>query len=145
MEYSERIEHKGIVSEIIGNTVRVNFISRSACSECHAKGYCVESDMQERSIDVNDVTGLYHPGDPVNVIMKESLGYLAILLGFIFPSVVLIVVMVLVHSFTGNDLAAGISALVSMAPYYFVIWLFRKHIKKTFSFQLEKLSEPAHE
>ena len=136
METSERIEHIGVVTDIHDGLVHVSFIARSACSECHAKGYCLESDSKEKSVDVSDQTGRFNKGETVNIVMKESLGYRAILLGFVLPFLVLI----LVQEITGNELKAGLSALVALVPYYLLLGLFKKHIKNTFSFQLEKLS-----
>ena len=140
MEPSERIEHIGIVTDIQDEHVHVSFIARSACSECHAKGYCLESDSKEKSVDVIDQTGRFQKGETVNIVMKESLGYRAILLGFILPFIVLILVLILVQTFTGNELKAGLSALAALVPYYLSLALFKKHLKNTFSFQLEKLS-----
>jgi sigma-E factor negative regulatory protein RseC len=140
MESSERIEHIGIVTDIHDDLVHVSFIARSACSECHAKGYCLESDSKEKSVDVIDRSGRFHQGETVNIVMKESLGYRAILLGFLLPFIVLILVLILVQSVTGNELKAGLSALAALVPYYLLLALFKNHLKNTFSFQLEKLS-----
>jgi sigma-E factor negative regulatory protein RseC len=145
METSERIEHTGIVTEIHDNLVHVSFIARSACSECHAKGYCLESDSKEKSVDVLDQTGRFHRGETVNIVMKESLGYKAILLGFILPFIVLIIVLLVVQGFTGNELKAGLSALAALVPYYAILALLKKQLKNTFSFQLEKFSGATNE
>ena len=140
METTERIEHIGIVTDIHDQLVHVSFIARSACSECHAKGYCLESDSMEKSVDIVDQSGRFHKGETVNIVMKESLGYRAILLGFVLPFIVLMLVLILVQKFTGNELKAGLSALAALVPYYLLLLLFKKHLKNTFSFQLEKLS-----
>jgi sigma-E factor negative regulatory protein RseC len=140
MEGSERIEHTGIVTDIHDGQVHVSFIARSACSECHAKGYCLESDTKEKSVDVLDRSGRFQKGETVNIVMKEPLGYRAILLGFFLPFIVLLMVLILVQKVTGNELKAGLLALASLVPYYLLLALFKKQIKKTFSFQLEKLN-----
>jgi sigma-E factor negative regulatory protein RseC len=140
METSERIEHMGIVTDIHDGLVHVSFIARSACSECHAKGYCLESDSMEKSVDVTDRSGKFHKGETVNIVMKESLGYRAVLLGFVLPFLVLILVLILVQALTGNELKAGLFALAALVPYYLLLALFKNHLKNTFSFQLEKLS-----
>ena len=140
MELSERIEHVGIITDIQNDLIHVSFIARSACSECHAKGYCLESDSKEKSVDVLDLSGKFQKGETVNIIMKESLGYTAILLGFGLPFVVLILVLVIVLHFTANELKAGLTAIASLIPYFLLLSLFKKHLKKTFAFQLEKLS-----
>jgi sigma-E factor negative regulatory protein RseC len=145
MENSERIEHIGIVTDIQNELIHVSFIARSACSECHAKGYCLESDSKEKSVDIIDHTGRFQKGETVNIVMKESLGYRAVLLGFVSPFLVLIVVLILVQKFTGNELKAGLSAIVATAIYYLILGLFNKNLKKTFSFQLEKLSGSLNE
>jgi sigma-E factor negative regulatory protein RseC len=145
MDTSERIEHTGVVSGIEGNIVHVSFISRSACSECHAKGYCLESDSQEKSVDVIDSTGRFYVGEAVNIVMKESLGYRAILLGFVLPFILIIAVLFVVQKLTGSELQAGLAALGSLIPYYILLYLFKNKLKNTFMFYLEKLSLSADE
>ncbi len=140
MEISERIEHIGIVTDIQNDLIHVSFIARSACSECHAKGYCLESDSREKSVDVIDHSGKFSTGETVNIVMKESLGYTAVLLGFGLPIFLLILVLIIVQKLTGNELKAGLSALASLVPYFLLLSLFKKRLKKTFAFQLEKLS-----
>jgi len=145
MEISERIEHLGIVTDIRQDLVHVSFIARSACSECHAKGYCLESDSKEKSVDVIDHSQAFQIGETVNIVMKESLGYTAVLLGFGLPFIILMLVLILVQKITGNELTAGLIAIASLVPYFLLLALFKKHLKKTFAFQLEKLSGSLNE
>lgn len=145
MEGQGKIEHSGVVESVSGHTVRVSFISRSACGDCRAKHFCVEGSTQERFIDVTDASGEYHPGDHVKVVMKESQGVLAISLGYLLPFLVMIVLLVLIQDLTKNELIAGLLALAGLALYFVILYFFRNRIKRTFTFELEKNTELLHE
>jgi sigma-E factor negative regulatory protein RseC len=134
------IEHSGVITSIEGDRIRVNFISRSACSECHAKSSCTASEMQEKTIEVFNHSGSYKVGDNVSVVMSPNLGYKAIILGYLLPFAVLLLVIIVMQMLTGNELVSGVTALASLVPYYILLSLFNKALHRTFNFQLEKRS-----
>ena len=44
------IEHEGIIEHIDGNHIKVRILQQSACSACHAKGYCTAADSSEKPL-----------------------------------------------------------------------------------------------
>ncbi len=78
------INHEGIVKNKNENTVIISITSASACSGCHAEGSCSLSGNEEKMIEVR---GNYNvkPGDNVTILMKQSMGYAALFLGYILP------------------------------------------------------------
>ena len=62
-------EHKGIVTEVTDDLVRVKIESVSACAACHAKGLCSMSDKTDKIIDVkrSQLKNEYHAGKEVMV------------------------------------------------------------------------------
>jgi len=87
------IEHDGTVKSIENGAVTVKIISASACSGCHAKGVCSLSEMKEKTVIV---PGMYNvnQGNSVIIRMKRSMGYKALLLGYIFPMILFIAALV---------------------------------------------------
>lgn len=133
------IEHKGRIDSIDGNKINVNFLAMSGCASCHAKGICSAADMQEKSVEVFDFTNQYKVGEEVNVILKQSLGFRALFLGYVLPFILVLLVLIILTAVTENEGIAGLSALLVLAPYYLILFLLRDKIRKKFTFTLNKI------
>lgn len=138
MEQRSTIAHEGIVESISDGHVRVRFTAHSACSACHAKGVCSISNSEEKFVDVtNTIPGLSE-GDPVEVILLQNQGFKAVWLGYGLPLLILLVVIFSFYAITGRDALAALIGIGSLAPYYLVVFLFRKRITRSIQFQLRK-------
>jgi positive regulator of sigma E activity len=125
----ESIEHDGIVQRSDNNSVTIKILSVSACAGCHAEGSCSLSGMEEKNVET--------PGDHVTVVMKKSAGYAAVMLGYVFPLILLILVLIILASSGVSELEAGLGAISVLIPYYFILWVFRKRISKKFTFTIK--------
>jgi sigma-E factor negative regulatory protein RseC len=130
------IEHEGIVQKSDNKSVTVKISSASACSGCHAEGYCTLSGVEEKIIEI---PGSYNvgSGDNVTILMKKSTGYSAVLLGYVYPLIIMISTLVMMIRLSVPELTAGLISILILIPYYFVLWLFRKRISKNFTFTLK--------
>ena len=135
---SERITHEGIIDHIGNDTVFVRILSKSACAECHSKSMCGVSEMTEKMVEVHVQVSDYSPGQEVNVILDQSLGNKAVLLGYLLPFALMIFVLVAASSFL-SELWAGLTAIAILPPYYLLLFLFKDKLSKTFSFRIEQL------
>ena len=138
MNSSKSIEHLGVIEQIEGSTARVVFPTHSACTACHAKGVCSVAGMQEKSVDVIH-DGDVETGEKVKVILKRSLGYKALLLGYFLPFLVVLFSLVLLTAILDNEALAGLYSLALLIPYYLIIYFYRKKIRSEFSFTIRKL------
>lgn len=132
------IEHIGTIESIDNETIKVKIISQSACASCHAKGVCNAADMQEKIIDVVKTNDDFAVGECVNVVLKESLGFWALFLGFVLPFLIILLTLIIVIYLTNNEGIAGLASLVILVPYYGILYLKRDQLKKQFSFTLKK-------
>jgi sigma-E factor negative regulatory protein RseC len=130
----------GVVSGITAANIEVNIISMSACSGCHAKGLCTAFEQEEKIISVPNVGQNVQQGDKVNVMMKISMGMKAALLAYLLPLVIVMAALLLLLETGVGELFAGVISLISLAGYYFVIYLVQDKLKKQFSFFIEKVS-----
>jgi sigma-E factor negative regulatory protein RseC len=128
----------GIVSEITAESIAVNIISISGCSGCTAKELCTAFERKEKLIFVPNAGQNVRNGDKVNVTMKVSMGLRAVLLAYFAPVVVVIAMLLFLLERGTGELFAGIISLLSLAGYYFVIYLIREKLKKQFYFNIEK-------
>lgn len=138
MSAQENITHPGIVEQLSADKVFVKILSMSACSSCHAKGMCNVAEVEEKVVELKkDPQRELEVGDQVTLEMKKSLGSYAVLLGYIVPFFLLIGVLILVLFLSGDEGAAGLSAILSLIPYYWLLYIYRKKLKNTFSFMIQ--------
>jgi sigma-E factor negative regulatory protein RseC len=140
MDKSKYIEHPGIIKEISDKNVTVHYVSTSACSKCHAKGFCGPMDEAGKVVEVTCDPSVYQQGEKVNLIMQESLGVKALLLGYMVPFLLVVIILPIMLSLTGNELLSGVIAFTSIIPYYISFYFFKDKLEKTFTFSINKLA-----
>ncbi len=133
------IEHKGFIERIADNSVVVRIISESACAACHAKGACTAADMQDKEIVVGGSTGNFKTGEMVNLVMEQSQGYKALLIGYVYPFIILFTALLSANTAGLSELGSGLLALGLLPPYYFFVYLFKNKISKNFNFSIRKI------
>lgn len=139
MSKHKSIEHKGRIDSIDGNKVIVNFLAMSGCASCQVKGVCSAADMQEKSVEVYDFTNQFQVGEEVNVILKQTLGFRALFLGYVLPFILVLFVLIVLTMITNNEAIAGIGSLGILVPYYISLFVLRNKIKKQFAFTINKI------
>lgn len=136
----EKIEHRGVVASVEGDHVRVNIVQMAACSGCKARSMCASSESKEKIIDVyeTDAEHKYRVGDRVNVCGALSMGKQAVRLAFGVPLLLIVVWMpVALLVLKLNELAsAGVMVLI-LALYFYIIYMCRERMAKTFAFWIE--------
>lgn len=139
MSNSKSVKHKGRIDSIEGNKICVNFIAMSACASCHAKGVCSASDMKEKSVEVFDFTNRFQLGEEVNLILKQSLGFRALFLGYVLPFLLVLFILIILTVITNNEAISGVGALTILVPYYLILYLLKDKIRKKFIFTINKI------
>ena len=132
------IEHEGIIDHIDGDIAHVKIDSVSACASCNAKGVCGAADQEEKYLDVPLRGEAYKAGDSVFVQVARHLGFKAVLMGYVYPFLILMAVLIGMLSAGVAELRAGSIALLSIVPYYLLLYLFRNRISKSFTFSIKK-------
>jgi sigma-E factor negative regulatory protein RseC len=130
------ISHEGIVQKVDEKSVTVRITVVAACSGCHAEGSCALSGMEDKIIEIN---GSYNvkPGENVIILMKQSMGYAALVLGYILPLISVVSMLVILISISVPELIAGLISLAILIPYYMILFFFRKKINEKFTFTLK--------
>ena len=133
------VTHSGIVKEVQGNSIQVAIISKAACVSCEINESCSLSDMEEKIIDVelfND-DRQFEIGQQVVIEMKESLGTWAVLLGYVFPFLLVFISLIIYTAIGMNEGLAGLFSVLILAPYYIILYLSRRFLRKKFTYQLQ--------
>ena len=133
------IKHRGRVERVEGSHVVVRIIQTSACSACSIKGHCNASESKEKLIDVYEAGASYQIGEEVVLCGTTSMGMQAVLLAFGVPLLILLLALGVTMHLTDDDaLISSLVGLLSIVPYYLVIYFCKDKLKKTFSFTIEK-------
>lgn len=134
------IEHKGRIEKIEGNKIKVRFTAISACASCHAKGVCTASDMENKEVEVIAEPTNYNIGEQVNIVLQQSLGFKALLYGYVYPFFLLLITLIILSFIFKNELIVGIGALSVLIPYYILLYFYKDRLQKVFSFKIQKLT-----
>ncbi len=131
------ITHPGIIQEVNGQNARVRILARSACASCHAKGMCSVADMKEKIIDVNVPRGkTYAPGDRVMLYMEQSMGNKAAFYAYFLPFLLILAVLLITFELTHNEALSGLLSIGILIPYYYVLYLLKDKMKRSFRFKM---------
>ena len=135
----QEVSHSGVVQEVTADgKVKVSIISKANCVSCQMNKSCSTSDVKEKIIEIDNYGGVLKIGEMVDVALKESTGFKALFLGYMFPFIILFTTLVVASSYSKNELFVGLLALSTLVPYYFTIYLLQNVIKKEFSFFVHK-------
>ena len=132
-----KISHSGIIESIDERCIHVRIVQTSACAACKVASYCNAAESKEKIVDVYKPAGNLKVGDAVTVTASSQMATQALLYGFAYPFVLLVMVLVAVLWLTGNEATAGLSALAALLPYYGVLYLLRKRHREQFAFDIE--------
>lgn len=133
------IRHEAVITAVEDGVVRLRIVSKSACSECHAKGMCGLADMKEKVVEVKDSgQSGFKVGDKVFLSMDNSTGFNAVLISYVVPLIILLILLLSLPMFLGNELSVGVGIIIALALYYVVVYLFRNRIGRHFVFRIEK-------
>ena len=133
------IEHRGIIQTISDDKITVGIISESACASCHAKGACTVADIKDKEVEISNFSSSFHVGQQVIITGHSSQGFKALFLGYLLPFILVISTLVISNLITNNEGLSGILALGILVPYYFVLFLFRDRMKKSFEFNIKPI------
>ena len=134
---SNKISHSGVIEQILDGCVKVRIVQTSACAACKVAAHCNAAESKIKIVDVfcSD-NSTYQVGQDVVVWASKDVANKALLLGFGIPFLLLICVLLIALRFTSEEGIAALTALGSLVPYYFMLWLLRKKIQRQIAFHI---------
>ena len=136
-----QIEHRGVVESILPHTIVVSIAQETACAACAAATLCHSSDKQEKKMEIAcQDSSSYRVGQEVTIVGSMGLGLRATLWAYIVPLVVLMAVLITASRLTGNEGLGAVIALLSLFPYYILLFLFRNKLQRRFQFQIKSIN-----
>ena len=136
---SKGIQHIGIIEKIERPHIHVRIVQQSACSECHAKSFCISSDSQTKLIEIEDHSGNFELNEQVWICGRYATGMQAVWLAFVLPLLLIVLVVTTGAILFENELIGGLAGLLILFPYYMILYLMRDRLKRKFVFTLSKI------
>lgn len=132
------ISHRGKVLSAQDGVVRVEIVSQSACSACHAAGLCSASEAKKKEVLVQSYAS-FAPGEEVNVFLRRSMGMKAVVLAYAIPLFVVLAFTVALFYLGVGELLSGLAGLAALGLWYLVVYLLRDKIAGGYAFTVEKI------
>ena len=138
MEHS--IRHDGIVESVEEGYVRVRIVQTSACAGCKVASRCHTAEAKDKVVDVRGVkdASRWHVGDAVVVSTDGSMAGRALLIGFGWPLILMLLVLVMAMAAGCSEGMTALLMLASLVPYYVGVWLCRDKIARKITFRIEE-------
>ncbi len=135
------ISHDGIVDSVSQGCVQVRIVQSSACASCKIATYCTSAESKEKLIDVyTSKATKYQVGDKVEVMARLSVGFRAVLFGFVIPAVLIFSIpFIAICGFHLTEDKAALMGLASLIPYYTLLYMLKGFFKKIMIFQIRKI------
>lgn len=137
---SSLVRHTGIIQNITSDELEILILSESACSSCKSKKVCSIAEVKEKEIFIKTNTDNYRIGEKVNVILMEKLGVYAVLFAYFFPFLIMISILIFGYYNKTSEPVMGISVILAIAVYFFILHLFKNQFNKKMTFTVEKQS-----
>jgi len=131
------ITHRGIVKGVDKDNVLVQLLDNVHCQTCDLKASC-GSVSEENLLKVKDNTGDYKLYENVQIIMHQNTGMKAVLFGYVLPFIIMMLFLFGGIIVLKSEWQAGLVALISVACYYVILFVFQKKLSAGFNLKIIK-------
>ena len=137
----ETDQRPGIVTAISPGEVTVQIQQQSACSQCHARDWCVSTECKDRYLQLKT----HGRSFSIGVVARTSVGRLAVLLAFVLPLLLLVAAVALGQSLLQLSEGGSVAlALGVLTLYYLLLYSQRQRLGRRLTLRVESLA-PHHE
>lgn len=135
---AEVISHPGRIIDITPEFITVQFTSLSACSACHAAGFCGVAEAEDKLIQIPATLGNWEIGQEVEVCLKRGMGFKAVWLAYVIPLLILLATLLSLAAAGLKEWLAGLVALAATCIYYLILRLFREKLSNEYTFYIKE-------
>ncbi|MBG7629299.1 MAG: SoxR reducing system RseC family protein [Bacteroidetes bacterium] len=135
----DNIKHEGIISEISENGITVSLKGNVNCEGCKAQSACGVSDSNDKEIEISNPTQSFQLNEPVDVVLKRELGLKAVFWAYVFPFILMFLVLIITSLFL-KEWVAGLFSLAILIPYYFMLFVLKDRFQKAFQVSILKFN-----
>ncbi len=132
------IKHEGIISKISKNNIIVSLKGDINCEGCKAQSACGVSDSNLKEIVLIKANQSFKLNEDVNLVLKSQLGLVAVFWAYVFPFILMLLVLIITSSFL-KEWVAGLLSLLVLLPYYLVLYKLNNVFEKVFKIEILKI------
>lgn len=119
---------EGTIVNVYDGFIWVTIEQKSACSGCHAKGYCASTDCKDRILKFRIKNNEHlNIGDRVNVFVSDKVGFVSVFIAFVLP-ILIVVGAVLFAPSCWESKYLALFILFIIGAYYLAVYIFREKI-----------------
>lgn len=134
------VKHTGIISKITDGSITVALDGNINCEACNAKTACGVSESNSKEIKIVNTDRSFQVNEGVNVIMQKELGLKAVFWAYIFPFILVFIVLIVASTFL-KEWIAGLLSLFILIPYYLMLHFFNNSFESAFKISILKNKE----
>lgn len=135
----DTIKHEGIVSKISKNAITISLKGNVNCEGCKAQSACGVSDSNDKEIEIENPTQSFQLNETVDLVLNRELGLKAVFWAYVFPFILMFLVLILTSLFL-KEWIAGLVSLFVLVPYYFMLFVLKDTFKKAFQLSILKFN-----
>ena len=135
----QEITHQGVILKISKNKITVALKGNVNCEGCKAQSACGVSDSNDKEIEVFNTMQSFQLNETVDVLLKRELGLKAVFWAYVFPFILMMIVLVST-SFFVKEWIAGLLSLFILLPYYLMLYVLKGTFQKAFQVSILKFS-----
>ncbi len=130
------IVHTATITEIKKNKITATFERGEACGSCALKEACGHAkNNHEIIVGVKDIKP-YSIGQKIEVVMSGSQAFYAAFWGYILPLITVLAALAVTYAITADETTGAYVSLASLAVYYVVLFVLRKHFQKSLQIKI---------
>lgn len=137
----KQIEHLGTVESFENGQVHVLIEQESACSGCHAKGYCNPAEKgREIVVKVNANDNLVvKKGDKVRLFISQTKGIWAVTFAYIIPVIICLLTLIIMLSLGVSEPLTALITIGILVIYFVFFLIFGHNFENKIDISIEKL------
>lgn len=133
------ISKEGEIIALTDKIVKVRYLCASACRNCPAQNLCPSHENQNKEIEITrDKDKIYQIGDKVKINLQERSGWLAIIVAYIIPLVIILGFISYGTTERWSELTTATIGLLIVPVYYILLNRMSKRLQTMIKIEIQE-------
>lgn len=133
------ISKEGEIIALTDKIVKVRYLCASACRNCPAQNLCPSHENQNKEIEImRDKDKIYQIGDKVKINLQERSGWLAIIVAYIIPLVIILGFISYGTTERWSELTTATIGLLIVPVYYILLNRMSKRLQPMIKIEIQE-------
>ena len=133
------ISKEGEIIALTDKIVKVRYLCASACRNCPAQNLCPSHENQNKEIEImRDKDKIYQIGDKVMINLQERSGWLAIIVAYIIPLVIILGFISYATTERWSELTTATIGLLIVPVYYILLNRMSKRLQTMIKIEIQE-------